>query len=127
MYNANRNRPEYVYSVSLATGIAAREFTFQSPNFTCKISHLDVAADAADSTDKPTWSVKTTAPSGSEVTKLTSAVVTSADTITRTTAMDSGQDDIVAANSRVKLVLATAGTAGNVLGLTARLVLVGSN
>lgn len=122
MYNSNRRAPEHTYMVSLAAGIAAREFTFQSPNFNCRISHFDSAVDTASGTDTPSWSVRI----GSTI-KITQAGVTTADTVSRTVAMDAGQDDIVPANSRIQLVLATAGTPANALGLTARLSMVGTN
>ena len=122
MYNNSRRAPEHIYSVSLAAGIAAREFTFQSPNFTCRISHFDSAVDTTSGTDFPSWSVRI----GSTI-KITQAGVVTADTVTRTIAMDAGQDDIVPANSRIQLVLVTAGTAANALGLAARLSLIGTN
>lgn len=120
--NNKRFLAEIPYSVALTAGIASREFTFKAPNFPTRISHLDSAADAADGTDKPTWAVIVDG-----TTIITGTAVTAADTVTRITAMDAGKSDLIPANATIKLKLTTAGTAGNVLGLTCRLSTYGVN
>lgn len=122
MYLVQRVIPEIVYSVALTAGIAAREFTFQSPNYPTRFSHMDSAADAADSTDKPTWTFDV---AGTVI--ATGSAITAADTVNHVTAVDAGKSEIIPAGSKIKLILATAGTAGNVLGLTCRVVLHGTN
>ena len=120
--NTYRHLPEYTFQVTLAAGIAAREFTFKSPNFLTRFSRFDAAADVADGTDKPTWTVIV-----GSTTIATGTAIVAADTVSCITAVDAGQSDLIPANSTIKLSLSTAGTAGNVLGLTARLALVGTN
>lgn len=122
MYNNNRRSPEYPYSVTLSVGLAAREFTFQSPNFTTRISHFDISADAADGTDFPSWNVVI-----ASTTVMSAIVVQAADTVVRTTSFVAGTSDLVPPNTRIKLGLTIAATVGNVLGLAARLVLIGTN
>lgn len=117
--HADSTFPEIVIlDYTQSVGTAARVVSWQAPNFACVFGYMDVAADACDSTDKPTFTLSWSSAAG----VVTSSAITTPDVVTRIGAVDSAKSPVIAANAAGTLTVSIAGTAANVLGAHCRVV-----
>jgi len=94
-------------------GVATRIYSFQSPTFPTTIVSIDAAADACDSTDKPTVSVYV----GGTI-QITGSAITTGNTISKVVTADSGKSLNIAADTLIEIYVTCAGTAANVTGIS---------
>lgn len=120
-FNASLVNTYFEKTFVLDTGVA-RVWTFQSPTFPTTLISMDCAADACDSTDKPT---AVFAVAGD--TRVTGTAITTADAVTQFKTADSNKSLIVAADQSCTITLSFGGTAANVRGIVVTLKFQGSS